>query len=244
MKECSKSIPRRMAQPNFMRRYFNGHGVDIGGKPDPLSLYAGLFPLIRSVRVWDLEDGDAQLMAGVADDSFDFVHSSHCLEHLHDPRGALRHWLRIVRPGGYVVVTVPDEDLYEQGTFPSTFNPDHKWTFTLWKPHSWSARSLNLLDLLRDIGPDVRVEKIELLDATYRDDLPRYDQTKTPVGECAIEFVLRKASAAETVAGARLRPSTQPDPALRVHYNQYAADSRTLRAANPAQPPFRDTDTL
>ncbi len=244
MKECSKSIPRRMSQPNFMRRYFRGHGIDIGGKPDPLSLYAGLFPLIESVRVWDLQDGDAQFMAGVPDDSFDFVHASHCLEHLHDPQVALQHWLRIVRPGGYVVVTVPDEDLYEQGVFPSTFNPDHKRTFTVWKARSWSAVSVNVIDLLREIGQEARVEKIELLDATYRDDLPRYDQTKTPVGECAIEFVLRKADRAEVDTGARPRHAAQPAPGLRIHYNQYAADSRTLRAANPDQPPFQDTDEL
>ena len=88
MKECSKAIPRRLAHPNFARRYFVGDGIDIGGASDPLALYAGLFPLIRSVRTWDLDDGDAVHMAGVADGSYDFVHSSHCLEHLTDPAAA------------------------------------------------------------------------------------------------------------------------------------------------------------
>lgn len=46
MKECSKSIARRLSSPNFMRRYFAGSGLYIGGKPDPLSLYVELFPLI------------------------------------------------------------------------------------------------------------------------------------------------------------------------------------------------------
>ena len=244
MKECSKSVARRLGQANFIARYFRGHGIDIGGNPDPLSLYAGLFPLIESVRVWDIEDGDAQLMDGVPDASFDFVHASHCLEHLHDPAAALRQWLRIVRPGGYVVVTVPEEDLYEQGVFPSTFNPDHKFTFTMWKPSSWSSHSINVLDLLRTLGPEARIEKMELLDATYRYDLPRYDQTKTPVGECAIEFVLRRADAAEIQSGTRTRVLTQPDPALRVHYNQYVDDYNTVRAANPDRPPFRNEDRL
>ena len=126
MKECSKSIARRLADSNFIRRYFVGDGIDIGGKPDPLVLYQELFCGMKSVRTWDLEDGDAQRMSGVPDNHFDFVHSSHCLEHLIDPTAGLRAWLRVVRKGGHVIVTVPDEDLYEQGTFPSTFNRDHK----------------------------------------------------------------------------------------------------------------------
>ena len=95
MKELSKSISRRLGDSNFVRRYFVGQGVDIGGKPDPLALYSEFFPLLKNVRVWDLEDGDAQFMAGVPDNSLDFVHSSHCLEHLNDPTEGLRNWLRI-----------------------------------------------------------------------------------------------------------------------------------------------------
>jgi SAM-dependent methyltransferase len=131
MRECSKSITRRLADHNFQRRYFVGKGVDIGGKPDPLSLYTHVFDHMTEVRVWDKEDGDAQYMNGVPDEHFDFVHSSHCLEHLVDPLVGLKNWLRVTRPGGYIVVTVPDEDLYEQGVFPSTFNGDHKWTFAV-----------------------------------------------------------------------------------------------------------------
>ena len=167
MKELSKSIPRRMRDPNFVRRYFAGDGVDIGGRPDPLSLYRELFPLMGDVRIWDLEDGDAQLMSGVADETYDFVHSSHCLEHLRDPEEGLRNWLRIVKPDGFLIITGPDEDLYEQGVFPSSFNADHKWTLTLHKERSWSPRSINLLGLLTRLGPQ-RVEKIELLTDSYR----------------------------------------------------------------------------
>lgn len=125
MKECSKSIPRRLRDPNFINKYFAGHGLDVGGRPDPLDLYAELFSRVLSVRTWDLDDGDAQLLAGVPDASYDFVHSSHCLEHLHDPGEGLSHWLRVVKPGGHVIVLVPDEDLYEQGRFPSKIGRAH-----------------------------------------------------------------------------------------------------------------------
>jgi len=244
MKELSKSIPRRMRDPNFLRRYFVGRGVDIGGRPDPLSLYAEFFPLMGEVKVWDLGDGDAQFMAGVDDDSFDFVHSSHCLEHLHDPQEGLRNWLRVVHPGGFVVVTVPDEDLYEQGVFPSAHNRDHKVTFTIHKENSWSPRSINLLDLLTRLGPQARVEKVELLTASYRFNLPRYDQTATPVGECAIEFILRKATPEEVATGGLPLSERQPPAHLRIHYNQYRDDYRQMKSSNEGRPPFTNEDPL
>lgn len=244
MKECSKSVARRLADSRFVRRYFRGNGVDIGGAPDPLALYAEFFPLMTSVRTWDLEDGDAQFMAGVADDSFDFVFSSHCIEHLHDPLEGLRNWVRVTKPGGYVIFALPEEDLYEQGVFPSTFNRDHKNTFTMGKARSWSPRSINVLDMLRQLPPEAAVEKVELLDETYRYTLPRYDQTLTPVGESGIEVVIRKRSAAEVEAGGRVREATQPGREMRLHLNQYRDDQKTLRAANPANPPFRNEQDI
>ena len=59
-------------------------------------------------------DQAAELMASVADNTYDFVHSSHCLEHMRDPARAMHNWLRILKPGGHLVCLVPDEDLYEQ----------------------------------------------------------------------------------------------------------------------------------
>jgi SAM-dependent methyltransferase len=245
MKECSKSIPRRLADANFSRRYFVGRGVDIGGKPDPLALYRPLFEKVTDVRTWDLEDGDAQLMAGVPDGHFDFVHSSHCLEHLVDPMAGLAQWLRVTRAGGHLVITVPDEDLYEQGTFPSTFNRDHKWTFTIHKRASWSERSLNVIDLVLGLGEQAELVRLEQLSATYRYDLPRYDQTLAPVGEIGIEFVVRKRPAQELADRGRWRRAdTQPDLQTRVHLNQYRDDLLALKRGNAEQPPFHNDSPL
>jgi SAM-dependent methyltransferase len=175
-----------------MNRFFSGDGIDIGGAPDPLFLYSELFPRVGEIRTWDWGDGDATLMEGVADESYDFVHSSHCLEHLAEPEEGLKNWFRILKPGGHLVVTVPDEDLYEQGVFPSTFNPDHKWSFTIYKTESWNNLSINLLDLLPRLGEAAEIIKVELLNQTYRYVLPRFDQTLTPIGEAGIECVVRK----------------------------------------------------
>jgi SAM-dependent methyltransferase len=244
MKECSKSIPRRLSQPNFINKYFVGEGLDIGGKPDPLALYREVFSRMGNVRTWDLEDGDAQYLAGVPDGSYDFVHSSHCLEHLHDPVEGLGNWLRVVKPGGHLIVTVPDEDLYEQGRFPSTFNLDHKWTFTIYKPASWSPKSVNVLSLVTGLGPEAQLVKAELLDATYRYELPRYDQTVTPIGECGIEFVIRRRPHSELATLGR-RPVAEDVPEqLRIHLNQYRDDIKTLKTSNAATQPFRNTQPI
>lgn len=192
--EQSKAARRRYFDGAFHARYFVGEGIDVGAGPDGLAQYAGIFPAMRSVRNWDQPDGDAQLMAGVADGSYDFLHSSHCLEHMVDPYVALQNWARIVKKGGFLIVTVPDEDMYEQGHWPSRFNDDHKWTFTICKKKSWSPKSLNVIDLAKRFAEALSLERVQLLHDFFRQELRErgVDQTMTPVAECAIEVVWKK----------------------------------------------------
>jgi ubiquinone/menaquinone biosynthesis C-methylase UbiE len=198
MHESSKSVFHKIKDSRYATRYIVGDGIDIGAGEDTIGQYYEFFPLMKSCRGWDLPDGDAQLMESIADATFDFVHSSHCLEHMRDPKEALENWLRILKPGGHLVCLIPDEDLYEQGVFPSTFNTDHKHTFTIFKKASWSPASINLTEFLAGLSANVEIKKIELMDATFRYELnqrigvDRFDQTRTTVGECAIEFVLKK----------------------------------------------------
>ncbi len=190
----SISIQRRIADHRFATRYFVGRGLDVGGGIDTLALFQEFFPLASCISRYDLENGDAQLLRNVGDGAFDFLYSSHCLEHMRDAREALANWLRVVKSGGHLVIQVPDEDLYEQGQWPSRYNSDHKLTFTISKPKSWSPVSVNLLDLLQEFSTLARIISLAQIDNAYRTRLvpPGVDQTRTPLAECGIEFVLKK----------------------------------------------------
>lgn len=194
VKEMSKATRRRFNIGEFHSKYFRGNGIDIGCGPDSLGNYSKFFPQIVEVRPWDKPDGDAQYMESVADETYDFVVSSHCLEHLVDPYESLRNWIRITKPGGYIVFTVPEEDLYEMGVFPSRFNRDHKHTFTIFKHESWCDKSVNVIDLLSEMH-GIEIIKIERLEELYDWNMyhAQKDQTLNPTGpECSIEIILRK----------------------------------------------------
>jgi SAM-dependent methyltransferase len=190
--ETSKSILRRLHDSRFLNRYFVGKGIDIGAGQNSLDNYKTFFPCITSIKNWDLPEGDAQYMQSVDNDTYDFVHSSHCLEHMFDPYVALKNWIRICKPKGHLVIIVPDEDLYEQGNWPSLFNYDHKFSFTINKINSWSSDSINILDLLKYFAEITTIKKIELLDANYMYNTGVWDQTSHSFADSAIEIILQK----------------------------------------------------
>jgi SAM-dependent methyltransferase len=63
---------------------------------------------------------DACDLQAIPDASYDFVAASHVLEHTANPLRALQEWKRVLRPGGALLVLVPDR----QNTF------DHRRPFT------------------------------------------------------------------------------------------------------------------
>lgn len=153
---ASESLKTKAFMGERLTRYLRGEGIDIG---------CGNAPILPNVTPFDLTHGDANYVSRYVDRQYDFVFSSHCLEHLYDPRLSLADWYQIIKPGGYLIVLVPDEDLYEQGHFPSVFNGDHKWTFTISKSTSWSPKSINLLQLALSLGG--QIIQLELQDHGY-----------------------------------------------------------------------------
>jgi SAM-dependent methyltransferase len=152
---------------------FQGRVLDIGAGADPVTPDAVAF---------DQAQGDANHITAFPAQSFDCVYSSHCLEHMHDPVRTLDNWWSLVKPGGVLFVIVPDEDLYEQGCFPSRFNDDHKNTFTIAKRRSWSPRSHNVLELARAL-PQSALLSLRLNDIGY--DRRRAGHTPVPAGTFA-----------------------------------------------------------
>ena len=190
-KEQTKAAIRRLKDGGH--RYFVGNGIDIGAGDD--AVQPSMFQNVSSVRAWDQQDGDAEIMFEVADNTYDFVHSSHSLEHMVNIYVALKNWIRITKPGGYLIITVPDEDMYEHGYWPSHYGFIHYWSFTIYKNpliNSIMPKSINLLEFLKDFSGSVSIERIMMIRDNYNETLGRdVDQTRMDA-ECAIEFILKK----------------------------------------------------
>lgn len=137
--ESSKiSVIERRLRNKFFEKYCNGKGIDIGTSSSvlenlwwhPLNLDCeayekGMGP--HKDAVPEHMRGDATFMREIGDETYDWVYSSHCLEHIEDHELALKNWMRILKPGGYLIVYIPHVDYYERkNKKPSMNNPDHK----------------------------------------------------------------------------------------------------------------------
>lgn len=160
---------------------FTGKGLDIG---------CGSTPITDDCDRWDLEQGDAQYLIGVPDDTYDWIFSSHLLEHVKDPTAAIARWWKTLKIGGFLILLVPDEDLYEQGVWPSRFNSDHKHTFTLSKYESWSPVSVNCTDMLHAL-PGHKLVNLSIADTGYDYNVQDRDQS-AGAAEVACQLVIRK----------------------------------------------------
>ena len=79
----------------FFDKYCQGKGLDVGYGGDVIS---------PRCAGWDLRNGDAQYLQGIPDESFEYVYSSHCLEHMNNVRVSLQNWFRCVKKGGYLLL--------------------------------------------------------------------------------------------------------------------------------------------
>jgi SAM-dependent methyltransferase len=176
--EASKT--RAVRRRDFAEIYLNGRVIDIGCGPDLVVSHAEPF---------DLEHGNAEDIAGIREiGGYDAVCSSHCLEHMRNVPKALEQWWALVRERGYLIVVVPEEDLYEQGGWPSLFNEDHKATFTLGRPTTWSPVSYDIVELFKNLR-GAEIISCELQDQSYDHSLKI--NSISPLGRILFKFNLR-----------------------------------------------------
>lgn len=130
--------PARAAlAPAILAATRGGRGLEVGG-PSRVFEAGRLLPVYGAVAsldnvnfahqtAWEsgLQDGgefrydpahapgrqyvrEATALHGIADGAYDFLLSSHCLEHVANPLAALAEWRRVVRPDGHLVLLLPD----------------------------------------------------------------------------------------------------------------------------------------
>lgn len=117
------------------RRGWEARGVEVCG---PAAEYG------RRVRGVTILEGTLQEAAFPAD-SFDFVHSSHVIEHVPEPGLFLSEIFRVLKPGGWCVTVTPNRTSLQAALFGPGWRsviPDHMHLF---------SRS-GLLRLIRDSG--------------------------------------------------------------------------------------------
>jgi SAM-dependent methyltransferase len=126
--EARKTLAAKL-ENGFFRRYMSGeHILDIGyrGYVDNVE---PILPQAIGVEL-DYPGYDGRTLP-FPDCSQDAVYNSHCLEHISDFEQAIRDWHRVLKIGGFLVIVVPHQFLYEKRTnMPSRWNADHKRFYT------------------------------------------------------------------------------------------------------------------
>jgi SAM-dependent methyltransferase len=84
----------------FAKFFCEGKGLDVG---------CGLWPLPDAIPV-EIERGDFDAN-NLPEGQYDYIFSSHCLEHVPNPIAALEHWKGRLKPGGVLFLYLPHPDM-------------------------------------------------------------------------------------------------------------------------------------
>lgn len=114
----------------FAKEFCHGEGLDIGGKP------RWTFPNAIIINKELPDEHDAMNLPG---SEWDYIFSSHTLEHLESPKDAVAYWYTKLKKGGVLFLYLPH---YSMEMW-SPFNMDeHK--------HAFDEHLVS--DLLKDVG--------------------------------------------------------------------------------------------
>lgn len=119
------SLKNRLSIRNrFAQKLLSGRGIELGAQQVPTKTggnckveYVDVLPNDMLVERYGLPANELVSLAHVidgndlsvyADGELDFVIANHVLEHFDDPVGGMREWLRIIRYGGKLFITLPN----------------------------------------------------------------------------------------------------------------------------------------
>jgi len=99
-----------------LNKFCKGDGIDLGYGGDPIVPTAICMDLPDSYAKYRNNPqhlhGDAKSLFWFNDNVMDYVYSSHVLEDFHDTKSVLSEWIRVIKPGGSLVLFLPDEQTY------------------------------------------------------------------------------------------------------------------------------------
>ena len=120
------------------RGFLRGRVLDVGGRDESAdestteSNTGQRVVLDKFPRHQSTVQGTAEAIP-FPDESFDTVLAVEVFEHLEDPLGAVRECARVLRPGGYLILTVP----FMWPVHVDTRAP--YWDYTRWTDRQWRA---------------------------------------------------------------------------------------------------------
>ena len=118
--------------------YLAGNGIEVGALHNPLKVPPGVnvqyidvkppeelqkfYVGVTNIKAPDiLMDGET--LTGLGDESQDFVVANHFIEHCQNPIGTIENFLRVLKPGGILFLTIPDKRFtFDVRRPPTTFD--------------------------------------------------------------------------------------------------------------------------
>jgi len=141
----------------LVNQYCKGRGIEIGPGGAPYAPKALMVDRYRDHhgRAIPLDVNADATALPIRSTSTDYLLSAHCLEHIPDTLAALTEWMRVLRPGGHLVLILPhvdrtfdrgrplatlDHHLTERGIHVDPEDPPHWAEYARWSAPRTSER--------------------------------------------------------------------------------------------------------
>lgn len=127
--------PKEDTEGDVIRKYAHGNILELGcGAQKTVEPSTGIDIIPRGETIPGLVGktsiadivSDIQEELPVAADTYDMVIARHLIEHLVDPIKVLRDWRRVIKPGGKLILAVPDQG--KRHTIPMNYQHVHAYT--------------------------------------------------------------------------------------------------------------------